>query len=191
MNEYLDKKIEQKLIDIGNKRYFRAILLTIGWSILVVIFWLLFMILGCHSFLFIANYVPLVLCALPCFFTWKTLSSKTFYATVNYTVNSTQFQQLKEAYVRDRPETVDVLEVRFKKDDGKEFTIQYKKKNYVMDGIHYDSGDRVIFVRGLKCPVEIPITDTIERTCPVCGRTLEVQQMTCKRCNFDFSDLMN
>ena len=191
MNEYLDKKIEQKLIDIGNKRYFRAILLTIGWSILVVIFWLLFMILGCHSFLFIANYVPLVLCALPGFFTWKTLSSKTFYATVNYTVNSTQFQQLKEAYVSDRPETVDVLEVRFKKDDGKEFTTQYKRKNYVMDGIHYDSGDRVLFVRGLKYPIVLPITGVIERTCPVCGRTLEAQKMTCKRCNFDFSDLIN
>ena len=149
------------------------------------------MILGCHSFLFIANYVPLVLCALPCFFTWKTLSSKTFYATVNYTVNSTQFQQLKEAYVHDRPETVDVLEVRFKKDDGKEFTTQYKRKNYVMDGIHYDSGDRVLFVRGLKYPIVLPITGAIERTCPVCGRTLEAQKMTCKRCNFDFSDLIN
>ena len=191
MNEYLNKKIEQKLIDIGNKRYYQVMLLTIAWSILVVIFWLLFMILGSHSFLFVANYVPLVLCALPCFFTWKTLSSKTFYATVNYTVNSTQFQQLKEAYVRDRPDTVDVLEVRFKKDDGKEFTTQYKRKNYVMDGIHYDSGDRVLFVRGLKYPIVLPITDTIERTCPVCGRTLEAQQMTCKRCNFDFSDLIN
>ena len=191
MNEYLDKKIEQKLIDIGNKRYYQVMLLTIAWSILVVIFWLLFMILGSHSFLFIANYVPLVLCALPYFFTWKILLSKTFYATVNYTVNSTQFQQLKEAYVRDRPETVDVLEVRFKKDDGKEFTTQYKRKNYVMDGIHYDSGDRVLFVRGLKYPIVLPITGAIERTCPVCGRTLEAQQMTCKRCNFDFSDLIN
>ena len=83
MNEYLDKKIEQKLIDIGNKRYYQVMLLTIAWSILVVIFWLLFMILGSHSFLFIANYVPLVLCALPYFFTWKILLSKTFYATVN------------------------------------------------------------------------------------------------------------
>lgn len=191
MNEYLDKKIEQKLIDIGNKRYYQVMLLTIAWSILVVIFWLLFMILGSHSFLFIANYVPLVLCALPYFFTWKILLSKTFYATVNYTVNSTQFQQLKEAYVRDRPETVDVLEVRFKKDDGKEFTTQYKRKNYVMDGIHYDSGDRVLFVRGLKYPIVLPITGAIERTCPVCGRTLEAQKMTCKRCNFDFSDLIN
>ncbi len=141
--------------------------------------------------MFIANYIPLVLCVIPFFFTYKILSSKTFYATVNYTIDSTQFQQLKEAYVRDRPETVEVLEVRFKKDDEKEFTIQYKKKNYVMDGIHYDSGDRVLFVRGLKYPIEIPITAAIERTCPVCGRTLESQKMICKRCNFDFSDLIN
>ena len=191
MNEYLDEKIEQKLIDIGNKRYYRAMIFTIAWILIVIVSWVLFMLFGSKSFSLTKNYAPLILCVIPFFFTLKILLSKTFYATVNYTVDSTQFQQLKEAYVRYRPETVEVLEVKFKKDDGKEFTIHYKKKNYVMDGIHYDSGDRVLFVRGLKYPLELPLTDEKERTCPVCGRTIESKNTVCKRCDFDFFNLIN
>ena len=59
-----------------------------------------------------------------------------------------------------------------------------------MDGIHYDSGDRVFFVRGLNYPIALPITDAIERTCPMCGRTIEAGDMACQRCKFDFRDLI-
>ena len=192
MNEYLDKSTESKLISIGNKKYYRTAMLTIGYIALVIVFWLFFMIFFNRSFELIINYIPLFICILPFFpfLVHKTLFSKTFYATVNYTVNSTQFQQLKEAYVRERPETVDVLEIKFKKDDGKEFAIIYRKKNDITNGIHYESGDRVLFVRGLKYPFKFPINNTAERTCSICGRTVDIKSMTCKRCKFDYSELL-
>lgn len=191
MNKYLNRDSEERLISIGNKRYYLTMILTVVWIILTLGSWGAFMMYGDRSFTLISNYIPLILCVFP-FFPFsahKILFSKTFYATVHYTVNDTQFQQLKNAYVKDRPDTVDVLQVKFKNDDGKVFTISYPKKNDIIEGIHYRKGDRVFFVRGLKYPLEVPITDKTERTCPRCGRTVEVNSMVCKRCKFDYSDI--
>ena len=117
----------------------------------------------------------------------KVLFPKTFYATVDHRVDYTQFQQLKEAYVHDRPETVEALSVKFKRDDGKRFSVSFPKKNDVQEGIHYDTGDRVLFVRGLKYPVKLVSTVEVERTCPQCGRTIESKDTSCRRCGFNYS----
>ena len=189
MNEYLDKKTESRLIALGNKKYYRTLALTVGWIALVVVLWLAVMLVSELSFATLPYYIPLVLCALP-FFPFsahKVLFQKTFYATVDYTVNTTQFQQLKEAYVHDRPDTVEVLEVKFKKDDGKLLNLVWRKKSYVMEGLHYNSGDRVIFVRGLKYPFKFPADASVERTCAVCGRTVGIGDRVCKRCGFDLA----
>lgn len=189
MNEHLDRSTEARLIAIGNKRYYKAVTFTIVWSVIIGTFWLAFMLLGNRSFTLIANYLPLLLCFFPFFFTYKTLFSKTFYATVDHKTDYTQFQQLKEAYVHNRFDTVEALSVKFKKDNGKDLTIVYKKKNYVLEGIHYNDSDRVLFVRGLKYPIKFPITDTEERTCPICGRTIHIGYAECPRCKFDYSEL--
>ena len=192
MNGYLDKNTESRLVAIANKRYYRVALLSAGWIFAVLFGWLAFMIFGTRSFSLVPNYIPLLLLIVP-FFPFsahKVILSKTFYATVDHKVSYTQFQQLKEAYVSGRPDTVEALSVKFRSDDGKEFSVIYKKKNYVMDGIHYEEGDRVLFVRGLKYPFKFPITDEVERTCPVCGRTIAIEQRVCGKCNFDYSKVL-
>ena len=96
MNEYLDKSTESKLISIGNKKYYRTAMLTIGYIALVIVFWLFFMIFFNRSFELIINYIPLFICILPFFpfLVHKTLFSKTFYATVNYTVNQVDLTRM-------------------------------------------------------------------------------------------------
>ena len=96
MKECLDKTIENKIIAVGNKRYYRVLVLTGAWIVIVIISWLTFMIFANRSFLAMPNYLPLALCFLS-FFAHKTLSSKTFYATVNYTVDSV-FQNPLDIY---------------------------------------------------------------------------------------------
>ena len=192
MNEYLDKNTEDRLVAIANKRYYRVLLLSICWIVVLLFCWFAFMIFGERSFSLIANYIPLIFLVIP-FFPFsahKVIFSKTFYATVDHKVSYTQFQQLKEAYVSGRPDTVEALSIKFRSDDGKEFSLIYKKKNYVMDGIHYGEGDRVLFVRGLKYPFKLPITDAVERTCPVCGRTVGISQRVCAKCKFDYSKVL-
>lgn len=187
MNEYLNKNTESKLIALGNKRYYRAWILTVAWILFVLVAFLLFMIKNQRSFFEIRNYILLVFCVLP-FFPFsahKILFSRSFYATVAYAVHSVQFESLKSAKV----ERVAVLEVTYKKDSGKEFTVVYKKNNFLMKGLHYDEGDRVFFVRGLKYPFEFPICNGKERTCPICGSTIEAEETACKRCRLDFSKL--
>ena len=121
----------------------------------------------------------------------KIIFSKTFYATVSYNVHSTLFDSLKRASGMQRPESVSALEVVCKKDDGKEFTILYKKSNYLMEGLHYQEGDQVFFVRGLKYPMKFPLQDDQEYTCPVCGKTINGENLICARCHLDLSKLFD
>ena len=160
MNELLNKKIENRLIVLGNKKYRKTLLLTLAWVYLVLVFFVVFIIRSERSFAEIRNYIVLLLWIVP-FFPFsahKVLFSKTFYATVAYKVN------------------------------GKKFTVTYKKDIYLMDGLHYVADDRVYFVRGLKYPFRFPIDTTRDHTCPVCGRTIEAGESTCKRCALNLKE---
>ena len=191
MNHRLNSTAEQKLIALGNKRYYRTLVLTVAWLILVMAAFVVSMTLGKRSLAEPRNYLVLILWVLP-FFPFsahKILFSKTFYATVSYGVNANQFESLKWAgHNNHRPERVAVLEITFKRDDGKEIMITYKKSTYPGKGFHYAEGDRVFFVRGLKYPLKYPITDGEKFTCPVCGTTVEVEQPICRGCHLDLSE---
>lgn len=193
MNKFLDKNTERKLIALGNKRFYRVLALTIAWIVLVIAGFIMFVINEGRSFADLHNYIILLLCILP-FFPFsahKTLFSKTFYATVAYTVNETQFDTLRQAYVSNRPEVINVLEVTYEKDNGKKFALAYKKDKYLVEGLHYDEGDRVFFARGLKYPMEFPLPEGKEFKCPICGRTVTADSKVCGRCKTDFLDLFS
>ena len=190
MNELLNKKIENRLIVLGNKKYRKTLLLTLAWVYLVLVFFVVFIIRSERSFAEIRNYIVLLLWIVP-FFPFsahKVLFSKTFYATVAYKVNSIQFDSLKRASGMQKPDKVAVLEITYKKDDGKKFTVTYKKDVYLMDGLHYSEGDRVFFVRGLKYPFKFPVNNEKDYTCPACGRTIEAGETTCKRCELNLKE---
>ena len=193
MKTNLTPTAERKLISLGHKRYCRTLILTITWIILVLAAFAGSMILSHRSFADPQNYLILLLCILP-FFPFgahKVLFSKTFYATVSYNVHAEQFESLKWAGTRNRPERVAVLEITFQKDDGKEIMIAYKKSSYPMKGFHYSEGDRVFFVRGLKFPFKFPTAEAEKYTCPRCGTTMESDTMICRGCRGDFSDLIH
>ncbi len=190
MSSRLDKSAEEKLIALGNKRYYRVLALTIAWIIFVPTALVITLITTNRSVADPRYYIPLILLVLP-FFPFsahKVLFSKTFYATVSYNVHETQFESLKWTNPRNRPERVDVVEITFKMDDGGEITITYKKDKFPLKGLHYNDGDRVFFVRGLKYPVEFPLTAGAKYTCPVCGTTVEAERPICKGCRLDLSE---
>ena len=190
MNTRLTPNTKRKLISLGNKRYYRVLALTVAWLILVLAAFAVFMIRPKSSFAEPQNYIILILCLLP-FFPFgahKVLLSKTFYATVSYGVNATQFEGLEWAGTRNRPTKVDVLEITFKRDDGKEILIAFKKDPFPMKGLHYGEGDRVLFVRGLKYPYKFPAAEGEKLTCPVCGTTVESEQPVCKGCRLNLSE---
>ena len=185
-----DRISEQKLRSLGNKRYYRTLVLTIGWIVLVLTAFVAYMIALKRSFAQPQNYLILLLAILP-FFPFgahKVLRSKTFYATVVYTVNASQFEGLEWAGTRNRPTKVDVLEITFRRDDGKEIAVVYKKHPYPGKGLHYADGDRVLFIRGLKYPYKLTAAPGEKRTCPLCGATLEAEESACKGCGADLSE---
>lgn len=195
MKAYLDKNAERKLTALGDKRFYKAFIVSIAWEILVLVLWIFWSINSQRAFGDIRTYLPIVFCVIPFypFKAHKILFSKSFYATVAYTTNAAQFDSLKKAYVseRFRPDVVDVLEVTYEKDDGKKFTLVYKKDKYLVDGLHYDEGDRVFFVRGLKYPMEFPLPEGKDFKCPICGRTVTADSKVCGRCKTDFVNLLN
>jgi hypothetical protein len=193
MSKYLDKKEENILVSLGNRKYYITLLLTVLWIAFVIVFFVVFMVGTDRSFSDSRNYVILFLCVLP-FFPFsvqKVLLSKNFYATVSYAVHTTQFESLKNASGIQRPERVASLEVIYKKDDGKQFTVVYKKTTYPMGGLCFSEGDRVFFARGLKYPFKLPMQENEEYTCPVCGKTIEAGLTVCTRCRSDFSKISN
>ena len=193
MNLQLTPAAEQKLRSLGNKHYYRTLILTGIWLILVIAAFAVYMISSKRSFAEPQNYLVLILCILPFFplGAHKVLFSKTFYATVSYGVHGTQFESLKWASPRNRPTKADVLELTFKRDDGKEIMISYKKSAYPGKGFHYAEGDRVLFVRGLKYPYKLPAAQAEKFTCPRCGTTVEADHPICRGCRLDLSELMN
>ena len=186
MNEFLNKKIENKLIALGNKRYKKTLLLTLAWIYLVLVFFVLFIIRSERSFAEIRNYIVLLLAIIPFvpFGAHKVLFAKTFYATVCYKINS---QHLKISGTS-KTEKIPVLEITYKKDNGKKFTVAYKMDIFLMDGLHYVADDRVFFVRGLKYPFKFPVNNEKDYTCPVCGRTVYAGETTCKRCDLNLKE---
>ena len=185
-----DRISEQKLRSLGNKRYYRTLVLTIGWIVLVLTAFVAYMIALKRSFAEPQNYLILILCILP-FFPFgahKVLLSKTFYATVSYEVNATQFEGLEWAGTRNRPTKVDVLEITFRRDDGKEIAVAYKKHPYPGKGLHYADGDRVLFIRGLKYPYKLTAAPDEKRTCPLCGATVEAESLVCRGCRLDLTE---
>jgi hypothetical protein len=190
MNHRLNSTAEQKLRSLGNKRYYRTLILTVVWLVLVLAGFLAFMIVSKRSFADFRNYLILLLCLLP-FFPFgahKVLLSKTFYATVSYEVNATRFEGLEWAGTRNRPTKVDVLEITFKRDDGKEIMIAYKKNPYPGKGLHYADGTPVLFVRGLKYPYKCSAAEDTKFTCPACGTTVESDHPVCKGCRLDLTE---
>ena len=191
MNTHLTPTAEAKLIALGNKRYYRTLALTVAWLIFVTAAFVVSVTLGKRSLAEPRSYLVLILWVLP-FFPFaaqKVLFSKTFYATVSYGVNANQFESLKWAgHANHRPERVAVLEITFKRDDGKEITITYKKSTYPGKGFHYAEGDRVLFVRGLKYPYKLPTAENEKFTCPVCGTTVKAEEPVCKGCRLNLSE---
>lgn len=191
MNTHLTPTAEAKLIALGNKRYYRTLALTVAWLIFVTAAFVVSVTLGKRSLAEPQSYLVLILWVLP-FFPFgahKVLFSKTFYATVSYGVNANQFESLKWAgHANHRPERVAVLEITFKRDDGKEITITYKKSTYPGKGFHYAEGDRVLFVRGLKYPYKLPAAEHEKLTCPACGTTVKAEEPVCKGCRLNLSE---
>ena len=191
MNTHLTPTAEAKLTALGNKRYYRTLALTVAWLIFVTAAFVVSVTLGKRSLAEPRNYLVLILWVLP-FFPFaahKVLFSKTFYATVSYGVNANQFESLKWAgHANHRPERVAVLEITFKRDDGKEITITYKKSTYPGKGFHYAEGDRVLFVRGLKYPYKLPAAENEKLTCPACGTTVEAEEPVCRGCRLILSE---
>ena len=193
MSTRLHKSTEAKLISLGRKRHLRILLLTLGWTVFVPVALVITLISTDRSVADPRYYIPLILWVLP-FFPFsahKVLFSKTFYATVSYNVHETQFESLKWSNPRNRPERVDVVEITFRKDEGGEITVAYKKDRFPLKGLHFEDGDRVFFVRGLKYPVEFPLTGKDKITCPVCGTTIETESPVCRGCRLDLTEILN
>ena len=189
MNTYFHPIVESKLISLGNRRYYRFLVPTLAWIVLVVAAFAVYMIAFQRSLAKPQGYAILISALIP-FFPFgahKVLLSKTFYATVSYNVNATQFEGLEWAGTRNRPTKVDVLEITCKRDDGKEIRVTFKKERFPGKGLHYSEGDRVLFVRGLKFPYKFPTAPGEKFTCPVCGTTVETEQPICRRCGADFN----
>ena len=80
MKNKLDPKIEARFIALGNKRYYRTLILTAVWILLVIASFLVFVISTERSFADLGNYLILLLCIVP-FFPFsahKILLSKSF-----------------------------------------------------------------------------------------------------------------
>ncbi|MBQ1981868.1 MAG: hypothetical protein II229_01410 [Clostridia bacterium] len=186
VSKHLDRSVEARLIAIGTRRYYGVTLVTVAWIAAVISQWLFIMISENYSFASVQKYISLVLCAIPFlpFTAHKVLFSKTFYATVDHRIKCTQMRYLKGR------DTKEALCIYFIKDNGKKLSVIYQLKDYVMEGLHCQDGDRVLFIRGLKYPLKFPKTDTAEFTCPVCGRTVRADSGTCKQCKFDYSQLV-
>lgn len=195
MKQYLGKNAESKLTALGNRRFYKALIFTLTWEILLIAVWIAWSVISLMSFGDMRTYLPLALGVIPFypFKVHKILFSNSFYATVSYTANEAQFDSLKKSYASAKfcPDVVNVLEVTYERDDGKKFTVAYKKDKYLLDGLHYDEGDRVFFVRGLKYPMEFPLPADKDIKCPVCGRTVTADSKTCNRCKIDFSELLS
>ncbi|MBO5968747.1 MAG: zinc ribbon domain-containing protein [Clostridia bacterium] len=192
MKNKLDLKIEARFIALGNKRYYRALVLTAVWILLVIAAFLVFVISTERSFADLGNYLILLLCIIP-FFPFsahKILLSKSFYASVSLATDDALYDELRKAYMSNRFDVENVRSVTFEKDSGEKFTVSYKIKSYIMDGLHYEEGDRVFFVRGLKYPLKFPITEGMEFKCPVCGHTVSAEDTVCKSCRLNFADLL-
>ena len=192
MSSRLDRRAENALISLGRKRYLRVLILTLGWTFFLPVALVITLIATNRSVADPRYYIPLILWVLP-FFPFsahKVLFSKTFYATVSYNVHETQFESLKWSNPRNRPERVDVVEITFRKDKGGEITVAYKKDRFPLKGLHFEDGDRVFFVRGLKYPVEFPLTGKDKVTCPVCGTTIETENLVCRGCRLNLTEIL-
>lgn len=192
MKNKLDPKIEARFIALGNKRYYRTLVLTAVWILLVIAAFLVFVISTERSFADLGNYLILLLCIIP-FFPFsahKILLSKSFYASVSLATDDALYDELRKAYMSNRFDVENVRSVTFEKDSGEKFTVSYKIKSYIMDGLHYEEGDRVFFVRGLKYPLKFPITEGKEFKCPVCGHTVSAEDTVCKSCRLNFADIL-
>jgi hypothetical protein len=112
---------------------------------------------------------------------------------VAYTVNVTQNDSLRNAYVSQKNalEVVNVLEVTYTRDSGEKFAVVYKMDDSLVNDLHFDEGDRVYFVRGLKYPIEFPLPEGKDFKCPVCGRSVHAESQTCDRCKTNYCKLID
>lgn len=191
MKEYFDKDIENKLTALGNKKYCKALILTIAWIGLMMTAWIFFTIKSERSFDDPSNFIYPLLCVLP-FFPFKVqsiLMTKTFYATVASAKFSSKYKTVTGPMTWTQTKELEVLaaEVLFKGDNGEKYTVTYKEASVLANDIYYKQGDRVLVIRGLKYPVKYPIPDTEEYICPVCGNFIKVGKKSCGWCKADFS----
>ena len=134
MKNKLDPKIEARFIALGNKRYYRTLVLTAVWILLVIAAFLVFVISTERSFADLGNYLILLLCIIP-FFPFsahKILLSKSFYASVSLATDDALYDELRKAYMSNRFDVENVRSVTFQKDSGEKFTVSYKIKSYIM-----------------------------------------------------------
>ncbi len=192
MKEHLSPETERKLISLGNRKYFRALFLTVGWIMLMIVLWIITALKWNRSFTSPSNFVYPVLCVLPFFpfKVYKILMTKTFYGNVASAKFSNAYKTTTGPITWNQAKELDILtaDVVFMGENGAKFAVTYKEESVLAHELYYKQGDRVLVIRGLKYPVKVPIPETEEHICPVCGNFIKVGKKRCQWCKSDFSD---
>ncbi len=192
MNERLSPKTERRLIALGNRKYCTALILTVGWIVLMLALWVLSDLYWGRPFLSAYNLAFPALCILP-FFPFKVqriLRMKTFYGEVVSAKFSTVYKSpiglpsVWSTKELDLPAGTFV----FRGKNGMEYAATYTKDSVLAHELYYKQGDRVFVIRGLKYPVKIPIPEAQEYLCPACGNFIKPGKRRCAWCRSDFSE---
>ncbi|MBP3368307.1 MAG: hypothetical protein J6L71_02625 [Clostridia bacterium] len=190
MKERLDKRTEDKLIQIGRKKYITAIVLTTLWFVLVIFAWIYLTDKFNRSLTEPSSFVYPLLLVLPFypFRVYELFKTKTFYGEITTAkygrrVRATgDFMTWKQANSMEEQ----FAEIVVMGDSGKSFATKYKKGSILHDEIFYKPGDRVFVVRGLKYPIKCPIPKDEEYICPSCGNFVHAGRRRCSWCKTDW-----
>ena len=190
MKERLDKRTEDKLIQIGRKKYITAIVLTALWFVLVIFAWIYLTDKFNRSLTEPSSFVYPLLLVLPFypFRVYEIFKTKTFYGEITTAkygrrVRATgDFMTWKQANSMEEQ----FAEIVVMGDSGKSFTTKLTKGSILHDEIFYKPGDRVFVVRGLKYPIKCPIPTDEEYICPSCGNFVQAGRRRCSWCKTDW-----
>lgn len=190
MKERLDKRTEDKLIQIGRRKYIRAIVLTALWFVLVIFAWIYLTDKFNRSLTEPSSFVYPLLLVLPFypFRVYEIFKTKTFYGEITTAkygrrVRATgDFMTWKQANSMEEQ----FAEIVVMGDSGKSFTTKLTKGSILHDEIFYKPGDRVLVVRGLKYPIKCPIPKDEEYICPSCGNFVHAGRCSCSWCKSDW-----
>lgn len=185
----LDMHTEKRLIALGNKKFIKTLLLTIGWTAAVLYLWYLYVISFERSFTHPTCFAFPLLLILPYFpfQAHKILFGKTFYGRVMSAKYRMRRKWITLTVAEMRNAEYQTADVRFVGRDGEIVQINYKQKSILAKNIYYKPDDYIFFVRGLRYPVRYPIPDDQEQICPSCGSFMKAGKRRCGWCKADFS----